>query len=176
MTKLYRHYDKDDNLLYVGISLSPTYRLSQHKKNSHWFNEIARIDIETYSSREEALQNERKAINEENPKHNVMKPVYKSELSLEINENYIEDSKNDLLKRLVQFNPSYSLDEAGKCLGVGATTIKKWIDDNKLGYIVVGYAKGRWGISEKRRITGWQLIECIENLENENNKSNMEDE
>ena len=35
-TCLYRHYDKDDKLLYVGISISAYTRLSQHKINSKW--------------------------------------------------------------------------------------------------------------------------------------------
>jgi predicted GIY-YIG superfamily endonuclease len=42
---IYRHYDKDGNLLYVGISLSVISRIMQHKNGSHWFNNIANILI-----------------------------------------------------------------------------------------------------------------------------------
>jgi hypothetical protein len=37
-----------------------------------------------------------------------------------------------------------------------------------LGYIVIGKSTGRWGIAEKKRITGWQLMSFIEYLENKN--------
>ena len=33
-THPYRHYDKNGNLLYVGVSLSSLQRLGQHKSNS----------------------------------------------------------------------------------------------------------------------------------------------
>jgi predicted GIY-YIG superfamily endonuclease len=71
-TALYRHFDTDDNLLYVGVSLSSVNRLSQHKSNSHWFYSIARQEIEYFDSREEALKAEAEAIRNENPNNNIM--------------------------------------------------------------------------------------------------------
>jgi hypothetical protein len=46
MEHLYRHFDKDGTLLYVGISLSAINRLGQHKDNAHWFSSIKRVEIE----------------------------------------------------------------------------------------------------------------------------------
>lgn len=66
---LYRHYDKAGRLLYVGISLSPTYRLAQHRK-SHWHGQIARVDIEWHLSQERAARAEVHAIRRERPLHN----------------------------------------------------------------------------------------------------------
>jgi len=70
MTDLYRHFDADDTLLYVGVSLSCVARLAQHRKKSGWYGEIATITIEKFSTRERAIKAERAAIREENPKHN----------------------------------------------------------------------------------------------------------
>ena len=74
-TQLYRHYDCDGRLLYVGISLSAVARLSQHKDSSHWYYQIARIEIETHQTRGEAMAAEALAIAVERPAHNVQAPT-----------------------------------------------------------------------------------------------------
>lgn len=167
-TFLYRHYDKKGVLLYAGISLSVVNRLSQHKNGSAWFRDIAKVEIESCATREEALEKERRAIIEEKPKHNKTKaactriyvePIMPPEIS-----------RVDLTKRIVQYNASYDLNDAASALGVSQATIKRWIEEKKLGYIVVGHRTGKWGVREKRRITGWQLIDFIEHLENETMK------
>lgn len=71
-TQLYRHYDGDGVLLYVGISLNTIGRLAQHKFESGWFNQIASITITTYQSRKEALDAEAEAIEREAPVFNVI--------------------------------------------------------------------------------------------------------
>lgn len=69
--QLYRHYDAQDRLLYVGISLSAVARLTQHKSVAHWSSDIVRLTIETFPTRELALEAERAAIEAEKPLHNV---------------------------------------------------------------------------------------------------------
>jgi hypothetical protein len=69
-TALYRHYDVDGVLLYVGVSLSPMARTSSHSGGSEWFDSVARIDIEWHENRLEALRAEKKAIHFELPKMN----------------------------------------------------------------------------------------------------------
>lgn len=71
-TNLYRHFDKDDVLLYVGISLSAVNRTAQHVHQSDWAKFIARIEIETYPSRDAALAAEREAILAEHPVFNTV--------------------------------------------------------------------------------------------------------
>jgi hypothetical protein len=71
-TALYRHFNKDGTLLYVGISLSVIERLRQHRQDSHWYEDIARIEITWFSTRSEALSAERKAIESEGPLHNTI--------------------------------------------------------------------------------------------------------
>lgn len=169
---IYRHYSKDGALLYVGVSLSLLKRISEHKDNSHWFSEISVIKLTKCETRQEALEIERRAITDENPKYNLLRPKVQDE---KIHTKKSESDK-ELIKRIVQFNPTYSLDDAGRLMGVGVSTIKKWIDEGKLGYIVIGLSSGRWGTSQKRRITGWQLIDFIEYLESSSTAPNGQDE
>lgn len=71
-TALYRHYDAAGALLYVGISLCAIGRLSQHRRGAEWFDQIARVDIEWFPSRDEAETAERAAIGLESPRHNIV--------------------------------------------------------------------------------------------------------
>lgn len=68
-TALYRHFDAVGALLYVGISRSAAARLASHEQ-SNWDQDIARVDVEWFESRAAALRAERKAIAQEEPKHN----------------------------------------------------------------------------------------------------------
>lgn len=61
-TDLYRHYDADKNLLYVGISLNTAQRLYQHMRDSKWASGISSIEVERFPSRQEALIAEEAAI------------------------------------------------------------------------------------------------------------------
>lgn len=72
-TDLYRHFDKEGNLLYVGISLSAMGRLVSHKRDANWFDDIASVTIEKFKTRSAAEKAERKAIQNEIPKHNTMR-------------------------------------------------------------------------------------------------------
>ena len=69
-TALYRHWDEEGDLLYIGISLSAVARLAQHSQKSHWHNQIANMTVEWFDSRADALNAEREAIQSERPKFN----------------------------------------------------------------------------------------------------------
>ena len=73
MQYLYRHFSEEGELLYVGVSLSPVHRLVGHRKGSHWFGLIRRVEIEEFATREEALKAETVAIISEQPLHNIQK-------------------------------------------------------------------------------------------------------
>jgi predicted GIY-YIG superfamily endonuclease len=70
-TTLYRYFDSDNRLLYVGVSGDNTKRQSQHRRSSFWFGEIMSATFEHYDSREDALEAEAQAIKREHPMHNV---------------------------------------------------------------------------------------------------------
>ncbi len=69
-TYLYRHFDKNDNLLYVGITNRYVARLDSHKRLSSWYEEIATVIIQIYPTRKKALKAEGIAIELENPIYN----------------------------------------------------------------------------------------------------------
>jgi excinuclease UvrABC nuclease subunit len=72
-TDLYRLYDAEGTLLYVGISKSAMTRMKQHAKEKHWWLEVCRIEIEhVLGGRSDAEIVERRAIETERPKYNVM--------------------------------------------------------------------------------------------------------
>ena len=71
-TALYRHWDASGNLLYVGVSASIGSRLSAHRRESHWFQDIVNVTIEYHDTRRQALDAEEAAIKGEKPKHNVI--------------------------------------------------------------------------------------------------------
>ncbi|MFI7329322.1 GntR family transcriptional regulator [Streptomyces rubiginosohelvolus] len=72
-TALYRLYNADDRLLYIGISREPEARLRDHRWAPHhgkWAKLIERREITWHSSRAAALTAEAAAIREERPAHN----------------------------------------------------------------------------------------------------------
>jgi hypothetical protein len=98
VTALYRHFNSDGTLLYVGISIHPTYRTYEHSKQSPWFNDISFITIERFETRLLALKAETVAIKEEKPLHNVIysynpdKP-HKTYQSIDFNSTIIDNSE-----------------------------------------------------------------------------------
>lgn len=71
MSNLYRHFDAEGTLLYVGISLSAVKRLSEHMRGSAWSKSIAKVEISTFPDKKSARQAELAAIETEKPLFNV---------------------------------------------------------------------------------------------------------
>lgn len=69
-TALYRLYDNDDRLLYIGISGAPKIRMGQHATDKDWWPEVTTREFEWYDSRKEAAEAEVTAIRKERPAHN----------------------------------------------------------------------------------------------------------
>jgi transcriptional regulator with XRE-family HTH domain len=70
-TTLYRMYDSDGQLLYVGIAPLITVRMGEHRRTARWFRDVTRIDIEHYDTRQSAIDAESQAIRTENPRYNL---------------------------------------------------------------------------------------------------------
>lgn len=70
-TAVYRLFDADDRLLYVGMTCNPDARLKWHKQNSPWWPEVRRKALIWCEDREVAEEEERSAIRLEKPLHNV---------------------------------------------------------------------------------------------------------
>lgn len=71
-TALYRHFDADGLLLYVGISRCALGRLGGHRSEACWYDQISRVTIEWRESRDDALKAEAYAIWHEGPLYNVI--------------------------------------------------------------------------------------------------------
>lgn len=71
-TALYRYFDAEGRLLYVGVTRDPAKRDGEHVKLSPWRARAHRRSVEWYASRPEALAAERSAIRSELPAHNIL--------------------------------------------------------------------------------------------------------
>ena len=71
-TCVYRIYDVNDVLLYVGITNNLTIRWSEHKSNPWWRTVGNRYDVRWYSTRATAAMEEKHAIMTEHPKYNSL--------------------------------------------------------------------------------------------------------
>lgn len=69
---LYRIYDDDGDLLYVGASINPGRRIRGHAQTQPWWDEASKITLERLGSWEELIESETRAIELENPRYNVI--------------------------------------------------------------------------------------------------------
>lgn len=70
MQYLYRAFDSDDKLLYVGISGRWSERLHQHEKTSEWMELTDYVKIEKFDTRDAVSEAERTAVEQEKPVYN----------------------------------------------------------------------------------------------------------
>jgi hypothetical protein len=68
---LYRIFDADNELLYVGITNNPTGRMMDHLRSQWWAPRITQITFEHFGDRGELKTAERRAITTEGPVYNV---------------------------------------------------------------------------------------------------------
>ena len=71
-TAIYKHKNKDGEIIYVGISNNAHNRAARHLSTSEWREEIHSIDVQWMPNRLIAEIKEIELIKELRPKHNVM--------------------------------------------------------------------------------------------------------
>ncbi len=158
-TTLYRHYDVDNNLLYVGISLSWQKRLKEHKVSS-WYKKISNVTLEHHESREKAMYYEREAIKKEKPLYNIQNNNTLKEVN-KASKEILDKSQNRFMGNFVNFKLSYSLNELKSMSGLSMKQIELYTKKNILSYYEVTY---RDGCTPKKRFTGWDIINLLEYL------------
>lgn len=70
LTAVYRLFDAEHRLLYVGSSVHPQQRWEQHASNKVWWSAVTRATVDWLPNRKAALSAERTAIRTEAPLHN----------------------------------------------------------------------------------------------------------
>lgn len=68
---VYRVYNKDDGLIYVGSTKNFEKRLQAHKQSSWWFGLADRFDLDWYPNMVQAHEAETRAIETEAPAFNL---------------------------------------------------------------------------------------------------------
>lgn len=113
---LYRHFDADDRLLYVGISSDAARRAAEHGLKP-WGPLIHRITVQHYATRKKAEEAERQAIKTEVPIYNIRHsprlhpapptkpraPPQQQEVDLDL-ESYLFELERSILIRALQIH------------------------------------------------------------------------
>lgn len=92
MTSLYRFYDSNGRLLYVGITVRLPLRLRQHNDTKPWWTDVSDVTVEHFASRPEAARAEQEAIRLELPLFNIQhRPVLSAFDELALREPLLRD-------------------------------------------------------------------------------------
>jgi predicted GIY-YIG superfamily endonuclease len=67
---VYRFFDGDDRLLYIGVTLDRDVRWANHAANRRWWPKVVRNTMTWFETYREAYQVERQAIPDEHPLFN----------------------------------------------------------------------------------------------------------
>ena len=119
---LYRHFDSDKKLLYVGISCKVLLRTFLHQNRAKWFEQISMITLEKFSSKKEAKLAEASAIMTENPIYNILhknKPIEKSRIFI---------SKGALKLAEYMRKKGITQAEMASLLGVSQQAVDKYVN------------------------------------------------
>lgn len=161
-SRLYRYFNAEDELLYIGISLCAFTRLRQHIGIDEWAGQITKVTIEHFANRSAALQAERKAIREEKPKYNIYhknsKPTKEEQQEEELTK--FEQAKDNIINYVVKLKPLYRVNTLHDELKISRFLIRKAINADELQTVQI---KAKKNYTEY--VTGWQIIDWIEHLE-----------
>jgi predicted GIY-YIG superfamily endonuclease len=104
-TALYRLYDEDGKLLYVGITSDPGMRFAQHKADKHWWRLVARKDIDWFDKRANAAAAEEMAIKVKDPMFNYEHSRYRPALKVSVELSEAQLAGLDMLMRVAGPRP-----------------------------------------------------------------------
>jgi predicted GIY-YIG superfamily endonuclease len=73
-TALYRLFNQNHELIYVGISYDPEIRWYQHGRDKPWWPKVASKTVEWHANRDLALREELQVISSDAPRYNTEQP------------------------------------------------------------------------------------------------------
>jgi hypothetical protein len=74
---VYRCFDAEGRLLYIGASSSVKQRLRGHRQKSPWWSEVAEVAVDPPLPYDDAREAEKDAIVAEQPRHNKKRDFVK---------------------------------------------------------------------------------------------------
>ena len=69
---LYRFFDDDGALLYIGVTNSPPNRFRAHRADKEWWGMVKTVKMEQFPSRSALMAGEAAAIKAERPRYNIV--------------------------------------------------------------------------------------------------------
>lgn len=88
---VYRAYAADGALVYVGVTDDPDRRLRrEHRKYSHWYDQVAHFDVRVFRDRSAALLMEARAITNESPS---VVPIFDARLLLDVSDDHEQEGQ-----------------------------------------------------------------------------------
>lgn len=91
---VYRCYDAEGVLLYVGMTYNPPARMRQHSKKAEWFPRAVAVRFIVFPTRDYAMQKEREAIVLERPEFNKAHRDWQPWRVGLVNDDYIYDDRD----------------------------------------------------------------------------------
>lgn len=79
MAEIYRVYDDQDRLLYIGVTNNMKRRKGYHRSCTEWYPDAARWKVREYISRATAEKVEARAIRLLRPMHNIVSQLDQAE-------------------------------------------------------------------------------------------------
>lgn len=131
---IYKHYNTNGELLYVGASQNPFARLKSHELCSSWAADISLVYIERFDSLDDALSAEKQAIQSEGPKFNTAHTKFRKRKKPKCRVDH-SDLTDDQLDRMrsIWLAPYLSeMDRKQQCERIADRTLSR------------GWLHGRW--------------------------------
>lgn len=169
---LYRFFDDDNELLYVGTSTNFGRRLSDHLRHREWAPDIANIEIEHCLTIDEMLDRERIAIQTEHPKYNVVyggRPRYRPKKTLQAPAAVAAattqtDKRQLFIDALLEREKASRPNELALRSGVTIRTVHRWLAVLGQENLVHRVGYGRYAVTE-RNVTSVSLLSVLSRLD-----------
>lgn len=127
MAFVYRYYNDEGVLLYIGESLSYIRRLSEHLKKASWVESVCSVTLERFDTKKQAQNAEREAIEKENP---VFNKQYNQKTKSNSKECFSLKPNEELemtFKELIDSKGLSTKEVANKC-NVTTRTVYNWLN------------------------------------------------